>query len=81
MKKTGLIAALALATIFALSSCKKDYTCTCTIKTTVSGTTTTTTTSGTINASKSDAKDACNQGDGTETFYSETIVTDCEISD
>lgn len=60
MKKLMTIAAVTVALI-SLSSCKKDYTCECTID--VLGETTTTST--TINATKGDAKEACEAGSTT----------------
>ena len=52
MKKTLLIGALGVFAISALASCKKDYTCDCTI----SGQTVSTQIK---DAKKKDAKDAC----------------------
>jgi hypothetical protein len=54
MKKIVTIVAVALFGALVLPSCKKDYTCTCTI----AGQTTS---SPINNAKKSDAKNACDQ--------------------
>ncbi len=64
-----LIAAIAVAGIF--SSCKKDYTCTCS---TTSGSYTVSA-STTLHDTKSNAKTACEKGTST---YSGVTVT-CEI--
>lgn len=53
MKKITSVAAIALLAL-SFTSCKKDYTCECSIDGTVIGSTT-------INATKSDAKTACEQ--------------------
>ncbi len=58
MKKVIGVAAFAVLGMVALSSCKKDYTCTCT--TTFAGSTTTTST--TLNGKKDDVKTACENG-------------------
>ena len=54
MKKIVTVAAVALFGAILLPSCKKDYTCTCTIQGQ-------TTTSPINDAKKSDAKAACDQ--------------------
>lgn len=59
----------------AATSCKKDYTCECTVN--AAGITTSSST--TINATKSDAEDACNAGDATSTVLGTTYSTSCEI--
>jgi hypothetical protein len=51
-----------------LSSCKKDYTCTCTVGGTAAGSTT-------INDTKKNAKEKCDEGDQNVLG----IVSDCEI--
>jgi hypothetical protein len=56
MKKVLLVAAIAA---FAMSSCKKDYTCECTSKD--SNGTVISTADGTVHTTKSKAKDACSQ--------------------
>jgi hypothetical protein len=59
MKKVLLVGAVAL---LGLASCKKDYTCECTTTVDLSaigGGKTTSTASTTINATKSDATEAC----------------------
>jgi hypothetical protein len=65
MKKIAPIALIALFGALTLTSCKKDYTCECSVNGTVYGTTT-------FHTTKSKAKDACNAtvtvvGAGTET--------------
>lgn len=58
MKKIIIVSALA---VFALASCKKDYTCECT--STVGSETTTTST--TLNGKKKDVEAACTAGNST----------------
>ncbi len=58
MKKVLLVGAVAL---LGLASCKKDYTCECTVD--LLGVKTTSST--TLNATKSDAKEACEAGNQT----------------
>ena len=82
MKKLGPIAVIALFATLALSSCKKDYTCQCSISWSGSAffADTTYTTSGTINAKKNDAVSQCNQGDATSSDgFGGTITSACEI--
>ena len=74
MKKVLFGSAFALLTIVALSSCKKDYTCKCTI-TDSSGFLGTTTTSTTINGKKKDVKKACENANSTVG----TLSTSCTI--
>jgi hypothetical protein len=57
MKKILIIALIAFTGATMFSSCKKDYTCTCT---TVVGAGSTTETHGISNATYSDAKKSCN---------------------
>lgn len=66
MKKIAPIAAIALFAV-AFTSCKKEYTCECSIDGTVVGSTT-------IKDTKKKAKDACNQ---TSSFGG--ITAKCEI--
>ena len=61
MKKVIRIAAFAVLGMVALSSCKKDYTCTCTA--TVGEISSSAST--TLNATKADAKEACEAGSTT----------------
>jgi hypothetical protein len=61
MKKVLFVAALGMLT---LASCKKDYTCECT--TTIVGFSSTATT--TINATKKDAKTACENGTNASSY-------------
>jgi hypothetical protein len=72
MKKVMIFGTFAL---LALASCKKDYTCTCT--TTAGGVSASE--SVTLNATKSDAEEACNEGDATATVLGITTTTECEI--
>jgi len=79
MKKLVLIASVAFVAL-TISSCKKEYTCTCTTKSTVDGVTTTATASGkTDKMKKSEAEDLCNTGDSNYTLLGYTYSTDCEI--
>jgi hypothetical protein len=61
MKKVLFVAALGMLT---LASCKKDYTCECT--TSYGGLSSTATT--TINATKKDAKTACENGTNASSY-------------
>lgn len=67
MKKSTLILGAAIVAL-SFTSCKKEYTCECTVNGTVFGSTT-------ITETKSNAETACNAGDS-EIMG---IVTDCEI--
>lgn len=60
MKKLLSIAVVTVALV-SLSSCKKDYTCTCTVDFMGESISTSTT----INATKGDAKEACEAGSST----------------
>ena len=66
MKKLLLVA---VAGVFVLASCKKDYTCTCTFSGDFAGTPATSTT---LHAKKADAKTACEAG--TNTAYGVTCA-------
>ncbi len=70
MKKVFVLGTLAL---IGLSSCKKDWTCTCEVNSfgiTVSG-------SSTIeNATRSDAKEACDEGD----YVTSVATSECSIN-
>jgi hypothetical protein len=79
MKNFGAIILFILFGALTLVSCKKDYTCKCTI--TVTGFLDTTyVTMGTINDKKSNAQDQCEANDGTITDgFGDTIVTNCQI--
>lgn len=65
MKKILLIAAVAG---FAMTSCKKDYTCECTTSSTAPGFTTVTASGTTGKMKKADAEAKCNEGDKTYTL-------------
>lgn len=65
MKKVFIAAA---AVLFVLASCKKDYTCTCSIAGQEIG-------SSTINDTKAKAKEECDKGDVSLLGF----TTDCEI--
>ena len=69
MKKV-LFAAFASMLLFA--SCKKDYTCACTINGIDAGTTT-------INDTKSKATDECEKNNGSTTLFGVTTTVDCSI--
>ncbi len=75
MKKIAPLAAALLLT-FAFTSCKKDYTCTCTVTT---GGISATGVSGTIHDTKKKAKDACEKDNGTQTINGVTVTRDCKI--
>ena len=79
MKKFSAVILLVLFGALTLVSCKKDYTCKCTI--TATGIIDTTyVTMGTINEKKSDAEDQCKANNGTiDDGFGNTIVTNCEI--
>lgn len=72
MKKAMIFGTFAL---LGLASCKKDYTCTCT--STVAGVSASE--SVTINDTKKNAEEACNEGDATSTVLGITSTVDCEI--
>ena len=55
------------------ASCKKDWTCTCTLNGTNVGSTTI------EDKTKSDAKDECNDGDISTSILGFPVVTECEI--
>lgn len=77
MKKTLLIAAIAG---LAFASCKKEYSCKCTVTTTTAGITTTTTATGkTEKMSKKDAKAKCDEGDSSTDLLGVKVVSACEI--
>lgn len=67
MKKIIAIAALS---VFVLASCKKDYTCECT----TTGNGQTATASSTVNATKKDAKEACEGGSTSANGYTTTCA-------
>jgi len=70
MKKVILFASVA-ALALSFASCKKDYTCTCTA--TAGGISSSAST--TLNATKKDAKDACESGSSTQG----SVTVKCEI--
>ena len=79
MKKIILLASVAFVAL-SLSSCKKEWTCECTVSSTYAGTTTTETVSGkTDKMSKKDAKDKCNEGDSSYDLLGVKVSSDCEI--
>ncbi|MCC6370933.1 MAG: hypothetical protein IT236_08015 [Bacteroidia bacterium] len=73
MKKTILTVAVIAG--FAMTSCKKDYTCECVTK---DNGTVVSTVSTTINTTKSKAKDACS-GKATASSGGSTISMECSI--
>jgi hypothetical protein len=75
MKKIIGITAFTVLGMVALSSCKKDYTCTCTTDT--MGVTSSAST--TINATKSDAKEACEAGSTSSNVLGITSTSVCSI--
>lgn len=58
MKKLALVAFG--VSLFAMTSCKKEYTCECTV---TNGSTSVTTSTTSAKMKKKDAEDWCNQGD------------------
>jgi hypothetical protein len=72
--RTLLLSAFAFA-VLSFASCKKDYTCTCTV--TSGGSTTKGST--TIHDSKKDAEEACDAGDASYTSAGVTITTACDL--
>ncbi|HYV94440.1 MAG TPA: hypothetical protein VE978_21890 [Chitinophagales bacterium] len=80
MKKLSSIAIVVMFAALILSSCKKDYTCHCTV-TDVSVDTTISYTGDTIftDSKKSDAKDRCNAFNGVDTAFGHTFTTSCAI--
>lgn len=75
MKKLSLLSVAALIVATSFTSCKKDYTCTCT----TSGTGISASSSTVINDTKANAEETCDKGDATTTSGSITITTACEI--
>ncbi len=75
MKKVTFIAIAAFLTL-SLASCKRDWSCKCTV--TVNGASSTT--EGTINATKSDAEEQCDKGNASATVAGVTSTTSCELS-
>jgi len=72
MKRVILVAAVSL---MALASCKKDYTCECTVTSNGSSATSSTVLE---NVSKSDAEDAC-ISTSSATFGGQTTTTSCDL--
>ncbi|PBQ34003.1 hypothetical protein CNR22_20215 [Sphingobacteriaceae bacterium] len=73
MRKVLLVAAVAM---FAMTSCKKEYTCECTATVGQNGSTTSTTASTTIKDKKDDAKTTCENGssDASSGGYTSKVV-------
>lgn len=65
--------------LVAISSCKKDWTCSCDITTT--GTINSSTSADTVfsDMTKSDAKSECNDLDGSFTAFGQSVTTECEL--
>jgi hypothetical protein len=77
MKKALLL--IAFSGLF-FTSCKKEYTCECTVTTSGAGIpTTSTSASSTIKDKKADAKTACENGNSTSTVFGITTTSKCEI--
>jgi len=75
MKKVTFIAIAAFFTL-SLASCKKDWSCKCTVTTAgVSGTTETT-----FNATKKDAEDSCTALETSASVAGVSSTTTCELS-
>jgi len=77
MKKLSSLAIVAMFAALVLSSCKKDYTCSCHIFDSTGLLDSTYNT--TINDKKDDAKTACEKDNGATPFYGDTITVDCSI--
>jgi len=75
MKKIAPLAAALLLT-FAFTSCKKNYTCTCTV---TSNGVSATGTSSSFKDTKKNAKAACEKNNSTQTVNGVTITTSCSI--
>jgi len=73
MKKVLLVAAVAA---FAMTSCKKEYTCECT---TSSSTGSTSSSVKFDKMKKKDAEKKCDEGDATFSFFGETVTSECKI--
>jgi hypothetical protein len=74
MKKQVLLIAAVAA--FALTSCKKEYTCECTI---TDSTGSETSSIKLDKMKKKDAEKKCDEGDSSFSFFGETITTECKI--
>lgn len=75
MKKFIPMTAVAVIALM-FTSCKKEYTCTCTSNV---GGTTTTASGKTEKMSKKDAKAACEKGNMTSTVAGTTVTVSCKI--
>jgi len=75
MKKLSSIAIVAMFAALALTSCKKDYTCTCTIHDSSGIIADTSFSTVFPNQKKDDAKSACDNGDAV--LY--TVTYSCEL--
>jgi hypothetical protein len=77
MKKILLVAAIAG---LAMVSCKKEYTCECTVTSNATGTNVTTTASSTTEKmKKQEAIDACDAGDSSTELLGIKVTSECEI--
>lgn len=74
-----MLFAAAFLLTFGLSSCSKDYTCTCTSKVTDSGGTVVATNSSAtvLNGTKGKVEETCDQGDATSSAGGFTTTIDC----
>jgi hypothetical protein len=72
-----IVLSLATISLLALTSCKKDWTCECT--TTTMGVSASAST--TINDTKSNAEEACEQGSTSSNFGGVESKTECKIID
>ena len=78
MKKT-ILTAIVLMSVFAFTSCKKDYNCTCTTTESGQGADPAITATAVIHDTESKAKASCEAGNSTVTDGTTTITTKCEI--
>lgn len=77
MKKQILFAAMGLFLVAGFTSCKKDYTCECTITTNDQFTSSSSTTIS--NSSKKDAKNSCDEGNAVVTSGNIKMETKCKL--
>lgn len=62
-----------------LTSCKKERTCECTITTTIDGNSTSQTVTSTTEATKKDAKEACENGNSSQELLGIKTEAVCEL--
>lgn len=79
MKKFLVLAVIAGGAL-TIASCKKDWTCTCTV--TTSGIVNSTTTTDTVyqDMTKADAETACTANNGSASAFGQSVSTDCSLN-